>query len=266
MTDQNLYLGLLFANAACTFEGVFPTQEQRAEALIQTLQSNHDEVEPDELDAVLSEHADSEPDERLTAVHALYMLHAGVDMHLAELEAPAQPSQLFTVVTDYGDSVAVEAFPSPTARLASLIKRTSSLTGKSFAITDEDALANILAQTLGEGVQVHLATSELDHGGWMPSLVANHSSPAIHALPERLWVVHTDYGNDHSIEVNPSEAEHRTGLIERLRGLGAEVDPANTSTDALAEDLAMRLARDAAATLTIEVVELVKGSWTREEQ
>lgn len=259
------YIGLLFDDGACVFEEDHDTPAQRAEAMIKTMRSNHDEVEADELQKVLDEHADADPDTRLNEVYALYGEYASLDMHLMQVSVPIPPTTLFLTVTDHGDQMVAEAHTDEAARQQALAERVGSLAPAGITV-DRDApaaaLAADLTRLLGEDLTRIGLLAVTCHGEhWRPSLeheTAVSSPPA--QLPERLWVVTTDYGTgERSVEVSPSAAQHRQGVIDRLDDFRVNFDP-DAHIDVLVEKLAMVLAPTGG---TLFVDEMVRSgdSW-----
>lgn len=258
------YIGLLFDDGANTFEETFDTPAQRAEAMIETMRSNYDEVEAEELQAVLDEHADADPDTRLGEVYSLYGEYASLDMHLMQVSVPVPPTTLFLTVTDHGDQMVAEAHTDEAARQQALAERVDSVAPAGITV-DRDApaaaLAADLARLLGEDSRIGLLAVTCHGEHWKPSLeheTAVSSPPA--QLPERLWVVTTDYGaGERSVEVSSSAAQHRQGVIDRLDGFGVNFDP-DAHIDVLVEKLAMVLAPTGG---TLFVDEMVRSgdSW-----
>lgn len=89
-TTSTMLLGMLFHEGACIFEELFETRTERAEALIEVMRSNYDQVSEAELAEVRNDpdHAE-DPDEMVNAVHQEYSRYERqLDLHLGELEVP----------------------------------------------------------------------------------------------------------------------------------------------------------------------------------
>lgn len=260
-----IYTALIVDDAQVTFEDAFATPQERAEAVVEALRGNYDQLEPEEVEAILADADPADPDAPVVDLHqALRRYEEHLDVHLGEVGVPAAlavPQVLHLVVTEHADQVVAEAYGEVEERREALVERCANV-GAEPALLGPDALDTELVAALAarvEASRIALTSVVLQQGSWRPSIEHPSTIAGACPLPRRLRIVSIEDGV-RSVDASPTAGEHRRALLARMEENGVEVD----DPDATDEELACALAEHLGDSLRIDEAVLDGGRWTTE--
>lgn len=151
------YYALLLDEGSTGLFSGFPHASARRDAVIDALTSNHDEVEPAEIEAVLAPFGGANADEALAQVVNLFVEQgADITVTLETAMVDDGPFKIYSVITDYKDNVPVvaEHFESKRERLQALRERAANVYDRrvqgdfDFRLADEAQCLNVIRAML----------------------------------------------------------------------------------------------------------------------
>lgn len=172
---RTVFLGQLFDDGSCIFEGVFEHASARRNAIVEHLIANYPEADAardggHEVYELLAVYGGADADAALREVYDLFS-DEGVDMHLSEIEVPVVlPQRLYATFTDHADgdgSTSLVVFSTAAERTKNLAERLEKFTGR-YMRWGADALADALANELAPtGGTIYLEELNLVEGAWV---------------------------------------------------------------------------------------------------
>jgi hypothetical protein len=115
-----VYTAVIFYDNETVLDEVYATASARRDAVIAVLGSNHDEIEPEEIEAILGPFGGADATTALGQVISLYADY-DINVHLGEVTRDVGPAFLYTSFTEYGDGTTfVEHYGSRDERLTEL--------------------------------------------------------------------------------------------------------------------------------------------------
>jgi len=174
---RTVFLGQLFDDGSCIFEGVFEHASARRDAVVEHLLANYPGADAArdggrEVHELLAPFGGANADVALREVYDLFS-DEGVDMHLSEVEVPVVlPQRLYAAFTDYADgdgSTALAVFATRQERSDDLAGRLRDMGEDVDEGASEDELieaftSRVLAPT---GGAVHVHDLDLVEGAWV---------------------------------------------------------------------------------------------------
>lgn len=152
------YYALLLDEGSTGLFSGFPHASARRDAVIDALTSNHDEVEPAEIEAVLAPFGGADADEALAQVVNLFVEQgADITVTLETAMVDDGPFKIYSVITDYNDGstpVVAEHFESKQDRLQALRERADNVYDRrvqgdfDFCLADEAQCLNVIRAML----------------------------------------------------------------------------------------------------------------------